>query len=35
VKGAEGSLDRAKADGWTVISIRDDWATVFAEGAHG
>jgi len=30
VKGAEDSLERAKADGWTVVSIKDDWATVFA-----
>ena len=31
VKGAETALDRARADGWTVISIKDDWATVFAD----
>ena len=31
VKGAEQALERAKADGWTVISIKDDWATVFAD----
>jgi phosphoserine phosphatase len=30
IKGAEQALDRAKAEGWTVISIKDDWATVFA-----
>ncbi len=30
VKGAEQALERAKADGWTVVSIKDDWATVFA-----
>jgi len=30
VKGAEDSLERANADGWTVVSIKDDWATVFA-----
>ena len=29
--GAEKSLELAKAQGWTVISIKDDWATVFAE----
>ncbi len=29
-KGAEQALDRAQAEGWTVISIRDDWRTVFA-----
>ena len=28
--GAEASLDRAKAEGWTVVSVRNDWATVFA-----
>jgi hypothetical protein len=30
VKGAERALERATTDGWTVISMRDDWATVFA-----
>jgi phosphoserine phosphatase len=29
--GAEGALERAVADGWTVISMKDDWATVFAD----
>ena len=28
--GAEESLERAQADGWTVVSIKNDWATVFA-----
>ncbi len=28
--GAEQALEAADAGGWTVISIRDDWATVFA-----
>jgi phosphoserine phosphatase len=28
--GAETSLERADADGWTVVSIKRDWATVFA-----
>ena len=28
--GAERSLERAKADGWTVVSVKDDWKTVFA-----
>ena len=28
--GAERSLEHARAHGWTVISIRDDWARVFA-----
>jgi hypothetical protein len=27
--GAEKALERASADGWTVASIRNDWATVF------
>jgi phosphoglycolate phosphatase-like HAD superfamily hydrolase len=30
VAGAEKALDEAKARGWTVVSIRNDWATVFA-----
>jgi phosphoserine phosphatase len=29
--GAETSLERASTQGWTVVSIRNDWATVFAE----
>lgn len=28
--GAEKALDRARARGWTIVSIRDDWATVFS-----
>jgi phosphoserine phosphatase len=31
VKGAETALERARAEGWTVISVKDDWATVFAD----
>jgi phosphoserine phosphatase len=27
--GAERALERATAEGWTVVSMRDDWATVF------
>jgi hypothetical protein len=27
--GAEDALDRAAEKGWTIISIKDDWATVF------
>lgn len=27
--GAENALDQAAGDGWTVISVKDDWATVF------
>ncbi len=30
VTGAEQSLERAQADGWTVVSVKNDWATVFA-----
>ena len=30
VKGAETALDRARHEGWTVVSVKDDWATVFA-----
>jgi phosphoserine phosphatase len=29
-KGAERSLAAAAARGWTVVSMKDDWATVFA-----
>jgi hypothetical protein len=29
VKGAEAALERAAQQGWTVISIKDDWKTVF------
>jgi phosphoserine phosphatase len=31
VKGAEHALERAETDGWTVVSIKNDWATVFAD----
>jgi hypothetical protein len=31
--GAEQALETAKAEGWTVVSVRDDWAAVFADGA--
>ena len=31
--GAEQSLERAKADGWTVISVKHDWKTVFADAS--
>jgi hypothetical protein len=31
--GAELSLERARAEGWTVVSIKNDWATVFADVA--
>jgi len=29
--GADAVLARARADGWTVVSMRDDWATVFGD----
>jgi phosphoserine phosphatase len=29
--GAEDALERARSDDWTVVSIRNDWATVFAD----
>jgi phosphoglycolate phosphatase-like HAD superfamily hydrolase len=31
VAGAEDALKRAKADGWTVVSVKDDWETVFPD----
>ena len=31
VKGAEKALDAAQAGGWTVVSIKNDWSTVFGE----
>ncbi len=31
VKGAEKALDLAKANSWTVVSVKDDWSTVFAD----
>ncbi len=27
--GAEEALARARADGWTIVSMRNDWTTVF------
>ena len=29
VSGAEQALEQAKGDGWTLVSIRNDWSTVF------
>jgi hypothetical protein len=29
VTGAERALEQATAQGWTVVSIKHDWATVF------
>jgi hypothetical protein len=28
-KGAEQALARADSEGWTVASVKEDWATVF------
>jgi phosphoserine phosphatase len=33
VAGAERALEEAKAQGWTVVSIKRDWATVFDDAA--
>jgi hypothetical protein len=30
VSGAEKSLELAKAQNWTVVSVQNDWKTVFA-----
>lgn len=30
IEGAERSVKRGKAEGWTLVSMRQDWATVFA-----
>jgi phosphoserine phosphatase len=30
VKGAETALERAREEAWTVVSVKDDWAAVFA-----
>jgi hypothetical protein len=31
VAGAERVLERARGAGWTVVSVKDDWTTVFAD----
>jgi hypothetical protein len=31
VKGAEVALAAALTEGWTVVSVKSDWSTVFAE----
>ncbi len=31
--GAEKSLEQAAAKGWTVVSVKNDWATVFGEAS--
>jgi hypothetical protein len=30
--GADSVLASARSDGWTVVSVKDDWSQVFAEG---
>jgi phosphoserine phosphatase len=32
--GAEASLETAAAQGWTVVSMKDDWSTVFADAGR-
>ncbi len=29
--GAEASLEQARAQDWTIVSIKNDWTTVFGE----
>ncbi|MGH3011602.1 MAG: HAD family hydrolase [Gaiellaceae bacterium] len=31
VKGAEKALEQAKAEDWTVVSVKNDWVTVFSD----
>jgi hypothetical protein len=31
VESAGRALDQAQADGWTVVSVKNDWTSVFAE----
>ena len=33
VKGAEQALEQASSGGWTVVSVKDDWSVVFADGS--
>jgi hypothetical protein len=33
INGAEKSLAKAKELGWTVVSMKNDWKTVFTQGA--
>jgi hypothetical protein len=30
-RGAERALERARAEDWTIVSMRNDWVTVFAD----
>jgi hypothetical protein len=29
--GAEDALERARAHGWTIVSMKDDWAAIFGD----
>ncbi|WP_217700818.1 hypothetical protein [Krasilnikoviella flava] len=29
--GAERALEQAESSGWTVVSMKNDWSTIFAE----
>jgi hypothetical protein len=31
VKGAEKALEAARTENWTVVSVKNDWSTVFTE----
>jgi hypothetical protein len=31
--GAEKALEAAKTESWTVVSVKDDWATIFADSS--
>jgi hypothetical protein len=33
IAGAEQALQRAEDDSWTVVSINNDWSTVFSSAA--
>ena len=33
--GAETSIERARAQDWTVVSMKNDWATIFADESRG
>jgi len=32
--GAEQALEKADADGWSVVSVKNDWSTVFADASQ-
>ena len=33
--GAEKSLEQAAAEGWSVVSVKNEWGTVFSEACPG